>query len=75
MDASYFDDWLRAKDAAELIGVIGPQLYVIAKTQRISTQLILGRTAFYKPDCERVRDYLIQVRAARQAKQAEAMAK
>jgi hypothetical protein len=69
MDASYFDDWLRAKDAAALIGVLDTNLYVTAKVHGIGTQLMFGRTAFYKPDCERVRDHFAQVRAEREAKQ------
>jgi hypothetical protein len=61
MDASYFDDWLRAKDAAEAVGVLPPNLYVAVKVHRIATQQVIGLTLYYKPDCERAR-------AERQAK-------
>lgn len=68
MDASYFDGWLRAKDAAQMVGVVPSSLYDLAKTHRIGTQLMFGRIAFHRADCERVRDHLTRVRAEREAK-------
>jgi hypothetical protein len=49
--------------------VLQSNLYVVLKTHRITTQLVVGRTLYYKPDCERARDAIAAKRAEREAKQ------
>lgn len=68
MDASYRRDWINGSKAADLIGVWSSNFHAYYKRWGITSQRMEGRQMYYLPDCERVRDHLLKVRAEREAK-------
>jgi hypothetical protein len=72
MAPEYWNDWIGSTAAAKLIGVSQPYIYTARQKHRIGTQVIAGRTLYYKPDCERARDAIAKGRAERQAKTTDA---
>jgi len=75
MSPEYWDNWINSTAAAKLIGVTQPYIYTARVKHRIATQLIAGRTLYFKPDCERARDEIAKGRAQRMGQPESEVAK
>jgi hypothetical protein len=72
MSPEYWDNWLGRKQAADLMAIYQTNVDREARKHGISSQVIVGRALFWKPDCERARDAIAKGRAERQSKTTDA---
>lgn len=67
-----FADWQRQSPAAAHIGVYYADLPKVAAKYKIDMQIVAGMRLYYKPDCERARKEIADMRAEREARKAAA---
>lgn len=53
MSPEYWKDWIGITAASKILGTTPAYMYEAKVKYQIATQLIVGRTLYFKPDCER----------------------
>lgn len=63
------DNWVGGSEACRIMNIHVTTIAKAVLTYRIDHQMIIGRRAYYKPDCERAAAAIAQMRAKREANQ------